>query len=137
MTQHIDDFLHDCTTVTADGSLVSVDEVEGLYLYWCSLRAADSTGNRGEDSTEESTEDLVEDSLEDFTEESAETAAVLDAVYARGVEPIQRDGVDYVEGLVLTGPVMADFIVACDFAGVWGHPELCDLAAVREVVTAS
>jgi hypothetical protein len=129
MTQHIDDFLHDCTTVTADGSLVSVDEVEGLYLYWRSLRAAGSTPDRVENSADDSTDDSAED--------STETAAVLDALYARGVEPIQRNGVDYVEGLVLTGPVMAEFIVACDFAGVWGQPELWDLAAVREVVTAS
>ncbi|MHA7279091.1 hypothetical protein ACX80H_04985 [Arthrobacter sp. MDT2-2] len=129
MTQHIDDFLHDCTTVTADGSLVSVDEVEGLYLYWRSLRAADSTPDRVEDSTDDSADDSAED--------STETAAVLDALYARGVEPIQRNGVDYVEGLVLTGPVMAEFIVACDFVGAWGQPELWDLAAVREVVTAS
>jgi hypothetical protein len=121
MTQHTDDFLHDCTTVTADGSLVSVDEVEGLYLYWRSLRAADSSGDR----------------VDDSTDDSVETAAVLDALYARGVEPIQRNGVDYVEGLVLTGPVVADFIVACDFPGVWGQPELWDLAAVQEVVTAS
>ncbi|MDN4610856.1 hypothetical protein [Arthrobacter burdickii] len=125
MTQHTDDFLHDCTTVTADGSLVSVDEVEGLYLYWRSLRAADSSGDRVDDSTRDSTDDSVE------------TAAVLDALYARGVEPIQRNGVDYVEGLVLTGPVVADFIVVCDFAGVWGQPELWELAAVQEVVTAS
>ncbi|MHA7285313.1 hypothetical protein ACX80I_03470 [Arthrobacter sp. MDT3-44] len=121
MTQHIDDFLHDCITVTADGSLVSIDEVEGLYLYWSSLRAADST----------------EGSSGVSTDDSPDTAAVLEALYARGVEPIQRDGVDYVEGLILTGPVMADFIVACDFSGVWGQPELWDLAAVREVVTAS
>jgi hypothetical protein len=109
MTQHIDDFLLACTTVTADGSLASVDEVEGLYGYWCSLTSSDAL----------------------------ETGVVLEALHARGVEPAQRDGVDYVEGLVLTGPVMTDFILAVDFAGAWGHPDTRDSAVLREVATAS
>lgn len=109
MIQHIQEFLQHCTTVTADGSLASLDELEGLYVYWCSL-----TGT-----------------------EALETDAVLDGLRLLGLEGTQRNGVDYVEGLLLTGPVMADFILACEFTGVWGQPDLVDLAAVREVATAS
>lgn len=109
MMQHIQDFLQQCTTVTADGSLVSLDELEGLYVYWCSLGGKDVR----------------------------ETEAVLDELRLHGLETAQRHGVDYVEGLVLAGPVMADFILACHFTGAWGQPDLMDLAPVREVVTAS
>lgn len=108
MPQHIHDFLHACTTVTADGSLASLDEFEGLYVYWCSLRE----------------------------EEAVETAAVVDMLRPDGVETTQRDGVEYLEGLLLTGPVMAEFIVSCEFSGAWGRPDLVDRAVVREVVTA-
>lgn len=110
MTQHIAPFLQDCITVTADGSLVSLDELEGLYLYWCSTRA---------DAPLE-TEDLV---------------TVL--LTQQGVERTQRDGVDCVEGLVLTGGVMAEFILTGDFTGAWGRPDLWDLATARQVATAS
>ncbi|MFJ6001337.1 hypothetical protein [Arthrobacter sp. NPDC092385] len=108
MTQHIENFLQDCTTVTGDGSHATLDEVEGLYVYWCSLRADDAL----------------------------DTDVLLEALQSRGVEPVQRDGVDYVEGLVLTGPIMAGFILSCDFAGAWGRPEL-DSVAVRDVASVS
>ncbi len=108
MTQNIDQFLQDCSTFPADGSLTSLDELEGLYVYWCSLR----------------------------DEEARTTEAVLDVLGTRGVEAATYDGVDYVEGLILTGPVKADFILSCDFAGFWGQPNLLNLA-VRSVATAS
>lgn len=118
MTQHIEEFLQECTTVTADGTLASLDEVEGLYLYWSSLRAvAASDGTDGADPTD--------------------TSAVLDALRSRGVEPARRDGVDYLEGLVLTGPVMTDFILSCDFTGAWGHPDVRELAPAGDVAAAS
>ncbi|BBE23522.1 hypothetical protein MN0502_24050 [Arthrobacter sp. MN05-02] len=66
-----------------------------------------------------------------------DTSAVLDALRSRGVEPAQRDGVDYLEGLVLTGPVMTDFILCCDFAGAWGHPDVRDLTTAGDVAAAS
>lgn len=108
MTQHIEDFLQDCTTITGDGSQATLDEVEGLYVYWCSRRA----------------------------EEALDTDVLLGSLQSRGVEPVQRDGVDHVEGLVLTGPVMAEFILSCDFAGAWGRLEL-DPVAVRDVASVS
>lgn len=108
MTQNIDQFLQDCSTFTADGSLTSFDELEGLYLYWCSLR----------------------------DEEARPTEVVLDILRTRGVETATYDDVDYVEGLLLTGPVMAGFILSCDFAGAWGQPDLLNLP-VRAVATAS
>jgi hypothetical protein len=94
MTQHIDNFLQDCITVTDDGSLVSLDELEGLYVYWCSLRGQDALA----------------------------TDALLEILSAARMEPSHQDGVDYVEGLVLTGHVVADFILAHDFSGNWGTP---------------
>lgn len=110
MTQHIPTFLQDCTAVTADGSLVSADELEGLYLYWCSTRT----------DTPLTTEDLI-------------TALVAQ----EGVERLRHNGVDCLEGLVLTGAVMAEFILTCDFTGAWGQPDLWDLAAARDVATVS
>ncbi|AUZ87664.1 hypothetical protein CVO76_08505 [Arthrobacter agilis] len=118
MTQHIEEFLQECTTVTADGTLASLDEVEGLYLYWSSLRAVATS-----DGTDEA--------------DPTDTSAVLDALRSRGVEPAQRDGVDYLEGLVLTGPVMTDFILSCDFTGAWGHPDVRELEPAGDVAAAS
>lgn len=109
MTQHIATFLQDCTTVTADGSLVSVDELEGLYLYWCSTRA----------------------------HTPLETGDLVAALAEQGVEAAQRHGVDCVEGLVLTGGVMTEFILACDFTGAWGRPDLWELAPAQVAATAS
>ncbi len=108
MTQHIDAFLNTCLTVTADGSLVSLDEFEGLYVYWCSHQDDDVL----------------------------ETAEVLDLLTPAGVELTQRNGVDYVEGLLLTGPVAAEFILSCEFSGAWGQPDSLELAELREVATA-
>ncbi|MHA7241223.1 hypothetical protein [Arthrobacter sp. TMS1-12-1] len=109
MTQHITGFLQTTTTVTADGALVSLDELESLYVYWCCLRGEDPSA----------TED------------------VLAALGQQGVEPVTRDGVEYVEGLVLTGSLVTDFILSCDFTGTWGVPSAQELAAAREAVTVS
>jgi hypothetical protein len=109
MTQHVDTFLQDCTTVTMDGSLASLAELEGLYLYWCSLRS----------------------------EAPLDTAELVDALVSAGMEQTRRDGVDYVEGVVLTGELMAGFILTCDFAGAWGQPDIWEFAPVRHVATAS
>ncbi|MUK01706.1 hypothetical protein GM708_07025 [Vibrio cholerae] len=108
MTQHIDAFLNTCLTVTADGSLVSLDEFEGLYVYWCSTH----------------------------DEDALETSEVLGLLASEGVESTQRNGVDYVEGLLLTGPVAVEFILSCDFSGAWGQPDSMELADLREVATA-
>ncbi|WP_146065602.1 hypothetical protein [Arthrobacter pityocampae] len=104
VTQHIDEFLGATTTVTLDGALVSVDELESLYVYWCSRNHHDPSA----------TED------------------VLAALGQQGVEPLARDGVDYVEGLVLTGGLVRDFILACEFSGVWGVPSTLEPATARE-----
>lgn len=112
MTQHLQGFLQDCTIITADASLAPLDEIEGLYVYWCSLR----------------------------TEDALPTGAVLDGLRLRGLETTRRSGAEYVEGLLLTGPVMKDFIVSCDFAGTWGRPEHAystDLDSVRDVAPVS
>ncbi|MFC3299995.1 hypothetical protein FJV46_03805 [Arthrobacter agilis] len=109
MTQHIPTFLQDCTTVTADGSLVSFDELEGLYLYWCSTRS----------------------------EAPLDVEVLAEALASRGVDRTLRHGVEYAEGLVLTGSVMAEFILTCDFSGVWGQPDPWDLAPAQDVATAS
>lgn len=112
MTQHLQDFLQDCTTATADGSLTSLDEIEGLYVYWCSLRK----------------------------EDALPTEAVLDELRLRGLETVQRSGAEYVEGLLLTGPVMTGFILSCDFSGTWGRPDpvfLSEPVSVPEPVFAS
>ncbi len=109
MTQHTEDFLRECITVTDDGSLATVDEVEGLYLYWCSLRTGAGT----------------------------DTGSLLETLVAHGVEPVQQDGVDYLEGVILAGPVVADFISSCDFAGAWGHPDPRISELLRDVATAS
>lgn len=108
MTQHITDFSRICLTVTDDGSLVSIDELEGLYLHWCSV--TDRT--------------------------PLDTATVLDALRGQGVERLSQDGVDYLVGLVLTGSTVADFILLQDFAGVWGVPTRWDVP-VQDLTAAS
>jgi len=109
MTQHIAHFSQDCLTITDDGSLVSVEELESLYLYWC----------------------------EHTDQAPLDTSSVLEALAALGLVEAQQDGVDYVEGLVLTGSIVADFILSDDFAGVWGVPTRWDVAALPDVATAS
>jgi hypothetical protein len=109
MTQHTADFLQECITVTADGSLATLDEVEGLYQYWCSLHTGAGT----------------------------DTGPLLETLAAHGVGPVHQDGVDYLEGVILAGPVVADFIMSCDFAGAWGRPDPRVSELLREVVTAS
>lgn len=109
VTQHIDEFLEATTTVTLDGALVSVDELESLYVYWCSRNHHDPSA----------TED------------------VLAALGQQGVEPVTRDSVDYVEGLVLTGGLVRDFILACEFSGAWGVPSMHEPATAREATAAS
>lgn len=109
MTQHIQNFLRECTAITADGSLTTLDELEGVYIHWCSLR--------GEDVSETPLVDLL--------------------VLADGVESVTHDGADHIEGLVLTGPVVADFILTCDFIGAWGHAEQLDPGALAQVASAS
>lgn len=91
---HLDRFLRATATVTTDGALVSLDELEGVYVYWCSRTGQDPSA----------TEDLV------------------DALEQQGVGPVTRDGVEYVEGIVLTGVLVTDFILACEFTGTWGVP---------------
>ncbi len=134
MTQHPEEFIQDCITVTADGSLVSADEIEGLYLHWCSLRATptstashdDSDGSDGFDDLDASGDSAAEDG-----------SPLLDVLRTHGVVTVLNDGVEYLEGLVLTGPVVADFILSCDFAGAWGRPESQDLALLQDVASAS
>lgn len=109
VTQHIDGFLDATTTVTLDGALVSVEELESLYVYWCSRNHHDPSA----------TED------------------VLAALGQQGVEPVTRDGVDYVEGLVLIGGLVRDFILACEFSGTWGVPSAHEPATAREAAAAS
>lgn len=109
MTQHIEHFLNTTTIITADGSLVPVEELESLYIYWCSQTGSAST----------------------------ETSDILAVLAEHGVDPVTQDGVPYVEGLVLSGSVVADFILSCDFAGAWGAPFAPEFASVREVATAS
>ncbi|MHA7281512.1 hypothetical protein [Arthrobacter sp. TMS2-4] len=108
-SQHIDHFLQATSTVTLDGALVSLDELEGLYVYWCSLNHQDPSA----------------------------TLDVLAALERQGVERVTRDGVDYVEGLVLTGGLVTDFILSCDFAGTWGVPSAHELATAYEAAAAS
>ncbi|WP_434993206.1 hypothetical protein [Arthrobacter sp. Ld5] len=107
--QHIDRFLQATTTVTLDAALVSLDELEGLYVYWCSLN----------------------------DQEPSATQDVLTALEQQGVEPLTRDGVEYVEGLVLTGGVVTEFIVSCEFAGTWGAPSVEELVTARDAAAAS
>ncbi len=109
MTQHIEHFLRATTTVTVDGSLVSIDELEGLYVYWCSLN----------------------------DQEAAETSDVVAVLRSQGVETTSHEGMDYVEGLVLTGSLVTDFILSCEFSGAWGIPFVHELASAPEVATAS
>lgn len=109
MTQHIEHFLRTTTTVTTDGSLVSIDELEGLYVYWCSLN----------------------------DQEPSATSYVVAVLQSQGVYPTSHEGTDYLEGLVLTGSLVADFIVSCEFSGAWGLPFAHELAPEREVATAS
>ena len=99
MTQHLSTFLLDCTTATSDGSLTTLDEFEGLYVYWCSLH----------------------------DEEPLETQLVLAALEQDDIASVTRDGIDYVEGLLLTGPVLREFIVSCEFTGAWGSADLLEL----------
>ncbi len=106
---HLDRFLRATTTVTTDGALVSLDELEGLYMYWCSRTGQDPSA----------TEDLV------------------DALEQQGVEPVTHDGVDYVEGLVLTGVLVTGFIVECKFTGSWGVPSAHEPATALDAGTAS
>ncbi|MHA7209017.1 hypothetical protein [Arthrobacter sp. MDT1-65] len=120
MTQHVRTFIQECITVTADGSLASIDEVEGLYLHWSSRRTAD-------------TSDAAADGYE--AEVSGESP-VLAALRGYGLETVRRDGVEYLEGLVLTGPVMADFILSCDFAGAWGRPDPLEPDLIEDVAAA-
>ncbi len=127
MPQHIEEFIRQCITVTADGSLVSADEVEGLYLHWLSLHAAPSTLTSITSGDPEATEDPRAD----------DGSPLLDALRSGGVGTVQNDGVEYLEGLVLTGPVVADFILSCDFAGVWGQPDPRELALIRDVASVS
>jgi hypothetical protein len=108
MTQHIPTFFLECTTITADGSLSTLDELEGLYVYWCSLRG----------------------------EEPLDTGYVLEALARHDVAPVTHDGVEYLEGLILTGPVMAEFIMSCEFTGAWGHTGPMELGAFQQVVSA-
>ena len=108
MTQHISTFLLECITVTADGSLSTLDELEGLYVYWCSLRGT----------------------------EPLDTEIVLEALVPHGVSQVTDDGVECLEGLVLTGPVMAEFILGCEFTGAWGHTDPVELEALQQVVSA-
>lgn len=108
MTQHIPAFLLECTTVTADGSLSTLDELEGLYVYWCSLRG----------------------------HEPLDTGLVLEVLAPHAVTPTTHDGVKCLEGLVLTGPVMADFIMNCEFAGAWGFNDAMELGTVQQVAWA-
>ncbi|KNC13476.1 hypothetical protein AC792_15830 [Arthrobacter sp. RIT-PI-e] len=107
--QHLDSFSSTCLTLTDDGSLVPVDELEGLYLYWCSGTGETPVG----------------------------TPALLESLAGLGAEPVQQDGVDYVEGLVLTGDVVADFILEHDFVGAWGVPTRWDVDALPAIATAS
>jgi hypothetical protein len=108
MTQHLPAFFLECTTITADGSLSTLDELEGLYVYWCSLRG----------------------------HEPVDTELVLEALAPHEVTPATHDGVEYLEGLVLTGPVMADFIMNCEFTGAWGHTDPMELGAFQQVASA-
>ncbi|WP_052273806.1 hypothetical protein [Arthrobacter sp. L77] len=108
LTQHLEHFLRATTTVTTDGALVSLDELEGLYVYWCSLNGQDP----------------------------AATEDVVSALEQQGVEPVTRDGVDYVEGLVLTGGLVIDFILACEFTGAWGDPSAYGPATALDTGTA-
>ena len=105
---HLDRFLRATTTVTTDGALVSLDELEGLYVYWCSLRGF----------------------------EPVDTELVLEALAPHDVAPVVHDGVECLEGLVLTGPVMAGFIMSCEFTGAWGHTDPLELGALEQVVWA-
>lgn len=104
MTQHLSTFLLDCTTATSDGSLTTLDEFEGLYVYWCSLH----------------------------DEEPLETQLVLAALEQDDVASVTCDGIDYVEGLLLTGPVLREFIVSCEFAGAWGTADVLQLAVTTQ-----
>ncbi len=124
MPQHIEEFIRQCITVTADGSLVSADEVEGLYQHWLSLRTAPAPLTS-----------ITTTDLEDL--EADDDSPLLDALRSGGVGTVQNDGVEYLEGLVLTGPVVADFILSCDFAGVWGQPDPRELALIRDVASVS
>lgn len=126
MPQHIEEFIRQCITVTADGSLVSADEVEGLYQHWLSLRTAPAPLT----SPSEDLEDLEDPEADDGS-------PLLEALRSGGVGTVQNDGVEYLEGLVLTGPVVADFILSCDFAGVWGQPDPLELALIRDVASVS
>lgn len=107
--QHLDSFSSTCLTITDDGSLVSVDELEGVYLHWCA-----ETG-----------------------ETALDTPTLLGSLAGLGAEPVRQDGVDYLEGLVLSGDVVADFILSQDFSGVWGVPTRWDAGALAEIATAS
>ncbi|MBG6223874.1 hypothetical protein IWX63_000422 [Arthrobacter sp. CAN_A2] len=109
MTQHIEHFLQATTTITTDGALVSVDELESLYVYWCSRNSEDPSA----------------------------TEQVVAALERHGVEPATRDGVDYVEGLVLTGSLVTDFILSCEFTGIWGVPAAYEPATALDAATAS
>lgn len=124
MPHHIEEFIRQCITVTADGSLVSADEVEGLYQHWLSLRTAPAPLTS-----------ITSTDLEDL--EADDDSPLLDALRSGGVGTVQNDGVEYLEGLVLTGPVVADFILSCDFAGVWGQPDPRELALIRDVASVS
>ncbi|MEG9248974.1 hypothetical protein V6S67_12870 [Arthrobacter sp. Soc17.1.1.1] len=124
MPHHIEEFIRQCITVTADGSLVSADEVEGLYQHWLSLRTAPTPLTS-----------ITTTDLEDL--EADDDSPLLDALRSGGAGTVQNDGVEYLEGLVLTGPVVADFILSCDFAGVWGQPDPRELALIRDVASVS
>jgi hypothetical protein len=126
MTQHTEEFIQECITVTADGSLVSVDEAEGLYLHWRSLRTASADTTDITDSA---------DGLDGAA--SDDDGPLLRALRGHGVERVDHDGVEYLEGLVLTGPVVADFFLSCDFAGAWGRPDAWELALIRDLASAS
>ncbi|WP_104179219.1 hypothetical protein [Arthrobacter sp. B0490] len=125
MTQHLRNFIQECITVTADGSLAATDEVEGLYQHWSSLRAADTSD----------TSDTSDDAAE-YEAEGSAGSPVLAALRGYGVETVRRDGVEYLEGLVLTGPVVADFILSCDFAGAWGRPDPLEPDLLEDVASA-
>lgn len=124
MTQHIRNFIQDCITVTADGSLASTDEIEGLYLHW-SARGAAGTSAAEDEAGHEA----------DEAEESDESH-VLAALRGYGMQTVRRDGVEYLEGLVLTGPIVADFILSCDFAGAWGRPDPLEPELIEDVASA-